>query len=104
LKQLDYSYEEFKLAKEYYPFNYTLRTGPGLRIGNIALKDDNKLNDAQIELDEGLKLDPYSPELLVLAIFVNLKLNNENEAQKYYDTFKRVNKKSELIDFIKAKQ
>jgi hypothetical protein len=104
LEQLDYSVNEFGESRQYYSLNYTLRTGAALRIGNAALKNDDKLNDAQIELDQALKFDPLSPELLALAVFVNLKLNNMNDAQKYYDVFKQVDKKSPLIDFIKARQ
>ncbi len=93
---------ELKRAKYYYPFAYLFRSGAALKLGNAAINDDRFLQDASRELE--IALYDKSPELLVLAVMVNLKIGNDVIAQKYYDIFKQVDKRSYLIDFIKAKK
>ncbi len=67
-----------------------------MKIGNNALNDEQDIS----ELRKALEYDK-SPELLALAIVVDLNHNNIEEAQSYFNTFKQVAKKSPLIGYIK---
>jgi hypothetical protein len=87
--------KELKQAAGYYPFAFVFRVGPALRLGNANVEG------AKEELELTIKIDP-SPDLIALATFVNL--DNPTIAQRYFDMFKLVDKKSPLIDYIKAKR
>jgi hypothetical protein len=93
--RLDNSTAELRTAAASYPFAFVFRVGPALRLGNA------KAEGAKEELEKAVKIDP-SPDLLALATFVNL--DDTLTAQKYFNMFKLVDKKSPLIDYIKAKQ
>lgn len=93
---------ELKTAISAYPFAYIFRSATALRIGNavINLNDHDMLQTSLSELNLALQLDPYSGELLALAMIINLKLDNIEKAKANYDVFKLVAKKSYLIDAI----
>lgn len=85
-----------------YPFAYIFRSATALRIGNASINSNDYeiLQQGLNEVIKALYFDPYSGELLALAMIINLRLDNVKEAQKYYDVFKLVAKKSYLITSI----
>jgi hypothetical protein len=95
ISDLNHSVTELMKANSYYPFAFVFRVGPALRLGNANAEN------AKEELEQAIKIDP-SPDLLALATFVNL--DDIIVAQRYYNMFKLVDKKSPLIEFIKAKK
>lgn len=95
ISDLDRSVTELMKANSYYPFTFIFRVGLTLRLGNANVEG------AKEELERSIKIDP-SPDLLALATFVNL--DNIPVAQKYFNMFKLVDKKSLLIEFVKAKK
>lgn len=88
MAEWSYAHGYYLKSAYYYPLSYVFRSTEALRIGI----NDNKY------LYVALSYDPYSPELLALAVAINL--DNVEIAQQYYDRFKLVAKKSYLIEYI----
>jgi hypothetical protein len=93
--------EELRKAASYYPLNYTFRSAAALKLGNAVLESLIEPAEAVNKLDGALKID-NAPDLLMLAIIINLKLDDVIKAQMYYDRFKLVAKHSYFLDFMKA--
>ncbi len=95
--------EDIFLPFRFYPYFYLFRSGAALRLGNVALQQNTKAwyEAAQPEVLDALKYDPYAPDLLALMININLNLNNVKDAQIEFNLFKKVAKKSYLINYVK---
>ena len=98
MEDLDYSLQEFRKAGNSYPFNFTLRSASAMRLGNYGLNYNSNVKltiyYAEMELKRALESDPYSPELLVLMIYMNMKLNRPDVMRHYFETFRQVDRKS----------
>ena len=98
MEDLDYSLQEFRKAGNSYPFNFTLRSASAMRLGNYGLNYNSNVKltiyYAHMELKRALESDPYSPELLVLMIYMNMKLNRPDVMRHYFEIFRQVDRKS----------
>lgn len=90
----------FEKSVNAYIYGHMFRLGLPLEFGNAALQHKELTEQALKVMDQALIYDPYAPDLLALAITLNLNTDNVTQAQKYYNTFKLVDRKSYLIRYI----
>lgn len=104
--QVGDSIGQLRQAAVDYPFSYMFRSAAALRLGNVALQQNTEVWQlaALPELQEALKVDPYAPDLLALAITNDLALNRVKSARLHYRVFKSVAKKSYLIKHIQEQR
>jgi hypothetical protein len=93
-----------RLSARLFPIERRYRIASALLLGNIALQNDNAQWKAAAvpEIKLALVDDPTSADLLAMLIAFDLSLDRINEAQAYYDRFKRVARRSPLLDWVKA--
>lgn len=86
-----------------FPFERRYRIASAILLGNLALAQNLEWKRvAAIELRAALTKDPTSADLLAMVVAFDLALDRTAEAQAYYDQFKRVAKKSPLLDMVRA--
>lgn len=94
----------FKLGREHYPFDYHFRIAASIELSKLAI-NGNSMEYGQKALpilNEALKIDGYSPELLGPAVIINYGVGNVKEAKVYYSIFKQTAKRSNFLDFMKG--
>lgn len=104
LRKAAVSIEDLRIAGWLFPFDHRFRTASALYLGNAALStghDDWKVA-AAIEIMAALRQDPSAADLMLMLIRFDLELHRYDEAQAYFEQFKRVAKKSLLIPFVKS--
>lgn len=93
----------FSLSKFYYPFEYSFRIVVASEMARLAV-NNNSVHFAKLALpylNEVLKTDLYSPEVLAPAVIINYSLGNVKEAKYYHSIFKQTAKRSKFLDFMK---
>ncbi len=96
--------ELFRRAAKLFPLERRFRIASANQLANFALqaeKNDTLLEIAASEIKYRLTTDPTQADLLAMLVQIELTLNHDAEAQLYYDQFKRVAKKSPLLDLVK---
>ena len=93
---------QLRAAKSLNPFEPRIRTGPGRMMGLIAVAENNKqwYEAALPELELALQTDYTDPAVLIKLIQIEMALGHTEQAQRYYDQFKRVDRASPLIKFV----
>lgn len=67
-------------------------------LGNIVLQASPEWKLAALpELKAALETDPTQADLLAMLVSIDLSLDRTEEAQAYYDQFKLVAKRSQLL-------
>lgn len=101
LNERIYHLQEARLT---YPFQYFNRVVLAIEFSRLAI-NNNSVEYGKIalpELNNVLKSDLYSPEVLAPAAVINFGLGNTKEAQQYYSLFKQTAKRSSYLDFMKG--
>lgn len=94
----------FELSKNYYPLEYTFRISGAVDISQLALNNNSMefAKQALPVLNEALKRDLYSPELLAPAVVINYGMGDIEKAKFYFDLYKQTAKRSTYLDFMKG--
>lgn len=70
-------------------------------LGNIVLQASPEWKLAALpELKAALETDPTQADLLAMIVSIDLSLDRTEEAQAYYDQFKRMAKSSRLNELV----
>lgn len=71
-------------------------------MGVVAIQTDNKvwMDAARVELINAVRIDYSSADLLLKLIAIDLKLEHTQEAQFFYEQFKRVDPVSPVIQLV----
>lgn len=62
-----------------------------------SLEEENQLEKASEVIREGLRVDQYNPELFYYAASIALKLDDEEQAEQYYQESLQLNPDSETV-------
>lgn len=72
-------------------------------LGNLGIQNGDDWKRVAIpELQHALITDPTQADLIAMLVASDLVLNRTEEAQRYYDRFKIVAKRSPLLDMVKG--
>ncbi len=91
-----------RLAAAFNPFDPQDRAASARIIAIFALTNQSKewMEAARPELIKAIQTDYSSADLLIKLIAIDLKLEHTQEAQFVYEQFKRVDRKSPLIQLV----
>lgn len=92
----------FRHSAELFPLDRRFRTASALFLANLAVSRDNEqLKKIAIpEIKVALQTDPTQADLLAILITCELELKLDKDAQGHFEQFKRVAKKSPLIEMV----
>jgi hypothetical protein len=94
---------ELRESARLFPFDRRFRTASASLLGNQAIqaKQPAYTIAAIPEMKMAIETDPTSADILAMLVASDLAMGQTEEAQHYYDQFKRVAKRSPLIEMVK---
>ena len=94
--------QNLRNAGKYSPFDQQNRNGSAHWLTILAIQNQTPelLEGARAELVYAIQVDSSSADLLLKLMAIDLTLKRDQEAQFFYDQFKRVNAGSPVIKLV----